>query len=97
MNEVVHSEKMCFDLTCSRGITCSFLYPLRALFHELSELHWMGARHHLSSFHASKQDHRTLYDQQLVPTAVLYTYLAGAALNFTACFILVTTCGFIGY
>ena len=27
MNKVVHLEKMCCDLTCSRGITCSFLYP----------------------------------------------------------------------
>ena len=49
----------------------------------------MGARDHLSSFHVSKQDHRKLYAQQLVPTAVLYTYLAATALNFRACFVLV--------
>ena len=41
----------------------------------------MGVRHHLSSFHASKQDLRKLYAQPLVPTAVLYTYLAGTALT----------------
>ena len=27
MNKVVHSEKMCCDLTCLHGITCSFLHP----------------------------------------------------------------------